>query len=124
MAKVQFPSFTKTFHHKPYPAIDPTRPELSAEGRIVLVTGSGSGIGQATAISFARAKANVVVLVGRRPNNLDDTKEKIELEGLASKIVCHPCDISSEEHVNSLFDSVVKEHGPVDVCVHGASHLA
>lgn len=124
MSKVQFPSFTKTYHHKPYPAIDPTQPELSAAGRVVLVTGSGSGIGQATAIAFARAHAKVIVLVGRRLNTLQETKEKIESQGLRSQVVCHTCDISSEDQVQSVFHSVMKEHGPIDVCVHGASHLS
>ncbi|ROV88556.1 hypothetical protein VMCG_10373 [Cytospora schulzeri] len=32
-------NFTKTIHHSSYPAIDPTRPESSQEGRIVLSVG-------------------------------------------------------------------------------------
>ena len=119
-----FPSFTKKFHHEPYPAIDPTQPELSAEGRIVLVTGAGSGIGQATAVAFARAKAKVVVLAGRRISTLEATKKKIEAVAGSTAVVTHPLDVSSQENVKAVFDAVAKDHGPIDVCVHGAGHLS
>ena len=35
----QPPSYTKTYHKKSYPATDPTKPELTHEGKIVVVTG-------------------------------------------------------------------------------------
>lgn len=33
------PSFTKTYHHSPYDAIDPKLPELSCKGKVVVITG-------------------------------------------------------------------------------------
>lgn len=35
-------SFTNTWHNAPYSAINPLRPELSASGRHVVVTGAGT----------------------------------------------------------------------------------
>ncbi|KAB5546817.1 hypothetical protein GE09DRAFT_1174752 [Coniochaeta sp. 2T2.1] len=52
-----FVSFTETWHNRPYPAILPTRPEISASGKSVFVTGGGAGIGKAAAIAFAQAGA-------------------------------------------------------------------
>jgi hypothetical protein len=36
---------TKTKHRDPYPAILPSNPVNSQEGKIILITGAGSGIG-------------------------------------------------------------------------------
>lgn len=119
-----FPSFTKMYHNQPYPAIDPTRLELSAEGRNVLITGAGSGIGQSTAIAFARAKAKVVILTGRQMATLEDTKNKIEAAARDTIIVTRRLDVTSQESVKTVFDAVAKEHGPIDVCINGAGHLS
>lgn len=56
-----------TVHKKAYPAIDPSRPELSQNGRLILIIGSTIGIGFAMAHGFAAASADTVILTGRRP---------------------------------------------------------
>jgi hypothetical protein len=62
--------FTKTWHSKPYPAISPTRPELSVAGKNIVVTGCGAGIGKAIAMSFAQAGASSITIHGRREGRL------------------------------------------------------
>lgn len=66
-----FVSFTKTWHKKPYVAIDPIRPELKASGKFVVVAGGGTGIGKAIAISFAQAGAKTIAILGRRLDKLE-----------------------------------------------------
>jgi hypothetical protein len=39
-------TYTKTFHHTPYPAIDVKNPKNSVAGKIVVVTGGSMGIGE------------------------------------------------------------------------------
>lgn len=39
-------SFTKGIYRDAYPTIDPTRPELSQSGKVVMVTGASKGIGR------------------------------------------------------------------------------
>lgn len=117
-------SFTRTMHHRPYAAIDPSIPALSARNRIVLVTGAGSGIGQATAIAFAQADARTIVLTGRRSGPLGETKAKIESAGLKCETVIETLDVSSEPDVERVFDTVLTHYGPIDICVHAAGHLA
>ncbi|KAA8568229.1 hypothetical protein EYC84_008613 [Monilinia fructicola] len=62
---VPFPSPTSTWHSKTYPSLSPTRPELSAKGKSVLITGGGSGIGAETALYFATAGASRIALLGQ-----------------------------------------------------------
>ena len=36
---------TKSMHRDVYPAVDPSNPELSAKGKIIIITGAGGGLG-------------------------------------------------------------------------------
>ena len=76
--KLTVPEGIKTFHTKPYPLLDVTRPELSAAGKVVLITGGGSGIGLVVAGHFAKAGSKTVAITGRRQNVLDEAKQSIE----------------------------------------------
>lgn len=38
-------SLTKNYYRDIYPAVDPTNPELSASGKVVVITGAAGGIG-------------------------------------------------------------------------------
>lgn len=38
--------FTKKYYRDTYPSIDPTQPELSQAGKVVIVTGASRGIGK------------------------------------------------------------------------------
>lgn len=74
---------------------------------VVVITGAGSGIGAATAERFAR-EGWELVLIGRRPEALDDTAKRINLtllnEEPTRKPVIHtfPLDISNPESVRLL----------------------
>jgi hypothetical protein len=73
-----FPSPTSTWHSNTYPSLAPSRPELSAKGKTVLITGGGTGIGAETARYFAQAGATRIAILGRREQPLLDTKTSIE----------------------------------------------
>ena len=51
---------------------------LSTLGMLVLNLWQGSGIGRETALAFAIAGAKQVVLIGRNPGSLAETKEALE----------------------------------------------
>ena len=36
---------TKSMHRDVYPPVDPSNPDLSAKGKVVIVTGAGGGLG-------------------------------------------------------------------------------
>ncbi|KAH7397413.1 hypothetical protein BKA66DRAFT_454314 [Pyrenochaeta sp. MPI-SDFR-AT-0127] len=119
-----FPSFTRTYHNRPYPSISPHRSELSAAGKVVLITGSGSGIGQATAITFAQAGASVIIVSGRRLGPLEETKRKINALGQATQVIVCQLDICDERNVTEVFGSVRQTIGEIDVVINGAGYLA
>ncbi|RMZ83010.1 hypothetical protein DV737_g1768, partial [Chaetothyriales sp. CBS 132003] len=122
-----FKSFTKTWHNKPYPQISPGRPELSAAGKIVFITGGGTGIGKATAIAFAQAGAKAIAIFGRRVDRLKSAAEEIRNanpKGTTS-VVFEAVNLSQRAAVDTAFASAVDKVGraKVDVFISNAAIL-
>ncbi len=97
---------------------------LKFGGKTVVITGSGTGIGQAIAKKFAEAGANIVIM-GRRKEPLDQTadilKEIIASAGSSGNIaVFSGIDVADEVGVNSMFESLKKQFGRVDIIVNNA----
>ena len=74
---MKFPSPLQTYNHGPTPATDPTRPELSLSGKVILITGGGAGIGVSMVEAFATAGAKDIVITGRRLDKLEETAKKV-----------------------------------------------
>jgi NAD(P)-dependent dehydrogenase (short-subunit alcohol dehydrogenase family) len=97
---------------------------LKFSGKTVVITGSGTGIGQAIAKKFAEAGANIVIM-GRRKEPLDQTavilNEIIASAGSAGKVAVFPgVDVADETGINTMFTSLKKQFGRVDVIVNNA----
>ncbi|KAJ9612933.1 hypothetical protein H2200_002874 [Cladophialophora chaetospira] len=118
------PSFTKKYYHAPYPAIDPSQPALSAQGKVVLITGGGSGVGQATCLAFAKANAKAVVILGRRVNALEETKTLAQRVAKSTIVESYPLDITDESTLENCFREVSQKYGTVDICVNAAAYLS
>jgi NAD(P)-dependent dehydrogenase (short-subunit alcohol dehydrogenase family) len=116
---------TKLFHKTAYPAIDPTRPELSAKGKTIVVTGGGTGIGAATAKSFAKAGASLIAILGRRQQPLLDTKSIIEKAYPGTKVLALATDATSTEATKTAFQKIAEasENGKIDVLCSNAAVL-
>ncbi|KAF2429191.1 putative NADP(+)-dependent dehydrogenase [Tothia fuscella] len=93
--KAPYPSPVQEWHNDTYPAIDPTRPELSAKGKKIIVTGGGNGIGRGVVEAFAIAGADHVAISGRRETVLVETKKYIESK-YATKISIHVADVTDD----------------------------
>lgn len=119
-----YPSFTPTYHHEAYPAIDPTQPSLSCEGKVVLITGGGKGIGKAIATGFAKAHAKAIIILGRTQLSLTSTATELkEISGSRTEVLTHAVDILDIASVQQAFDASVQALGQIDILVNNAGGL-
>ncbi|CVK86347.1 related to reductase [Fusarium mangiferae] len=120
----QWVSFTKNWHSSPYEAISIQRPELSMNGRSVVVTGGGTGIGKATAIAFAKAGAKSISIIGRRLDRLQSSKAAISQASMKNAIVLYEvADVSIPTQVEKAFDNIVEQVGKIDILVNNAGAI-
>jgi NAD(P)-dependent dehydrogenase (short-subunit alcohol dehydrogenase family) len=115
-----FPTPTAKYHSNTYPTLSPSRPELSAKGKSVLITGGGSGIGAETARSFAEAGAARIALLGRREQPLLDTKASIERNYSGVDVFISPTDVTKKNEVDTAFKNFLGS-GKLDVVVSNAA---
>ncbi|KAH8663748.1 putative short-chain dehydrogenase [Ilyonectria robusta] len=116
-------NFTKTVHTTPYPAISPSRAELSQKGKTVLITGGHTGIGWATARAFAQAGAEKIVIVARRENVVASAASRLASEFPSSKVIGYPCDIADLASVDQLWKKLAKDGTLIDVVVLNAAKV-
>jgi citronellol/citronellal dehydrogenase len=86
-------------------------------GQTILVTGGGSGIGRCTAHELAALGAHVV-LVGRKPEKLEQTAGEIVEDGGSAS--WQACDIRDEEAVKAMVSAVLTERGAIHHLVNNA----
>jgi len=119
-------SFTPTYHKASYPAISPTQPKLSAQGKSIFITGGATGIGFAIAQAFVSADASHIALIGRRQDRLFEAKDKLlrlsttsntKLRAYAGSVA----DATFMKHVMKYFADVAG--GKIDVLVSCAGQL-
>jgi NAD(P)-dependent dehydrogenase (short-subunit alcohol dehydrogenase family) len=116
------PSPTKTYHKRAYPSIGPTRPELSAAGKTVLITGGGTGIGAEVAKGFAKAGASRIALLGRREQVLLDTKAEIEANYSSTEVFAIATDMTEKSEVDNAFARIAGD-GKIDVLISNAAMI-
>jgi len=120
---------TKNIHRNVYPAIAPTKPELSQAGKAILITGGGANLGLAIAQAFVRAAADTVIIVGRRLGVLEEARSHLEEEanvaGTGTKIIARACDVTDRAQIDALWKELNEGlEMVVDVFVANAAKLA
>ncbi|KAL7922776.1 NAD(P)-binding protein [Trichoderma austrokoningii] len=117
----QVPTYTKVFHHEPYAAILPTRPELSTQGKHVVITGAGTGIGVAIALSFAQSGASSIALLGRTEVTLLKTKQAVNAICPETAVHIVTADVADEASVRAALDKYASIAGKkLDILVANA----
>lgn len=118
-------NFTNVIHNNVYPAIDPTRPDLSQEGKTVLITGGGDNLGVCIAHAFVKAKAKTVIIIGRRASVLNTAKSQLDDEvsrgGEATGVIAHTVDITDSVQTENFWTSLRDSRIIVDVLVSNAA---
>jgi NAD(P)-dependent dehydrogenase (short-subunit alcohol dehydrogenase family) len=117
----------KTLHKKPYPVIYPTRPELSQEGRTILITGGNSGIGFSIARSFVVSKAKRVIVASRQHDSIQAAVSKLTEEakdsGSPTAAEGRVCDVGDLNPTASLWQGLKDDGIHVDTLVLSAASL-
>ena len=115
---------TPTVHNDTYPAIDPTKANLS--GKAVFITGGSKGLGRAMVLSFAKAGASYIA-VGARSDMLQLARD---VEAAAASANRSPprflplkVDVTNQKSVDDAAAVVDKEFGRCDVVVNNAGIL-
>ncbi len=93
---------------------------LGLSGRVCVVTGGGGGIGRATALSLARAGANVAA-IDRDEAGLATTEAELHKHG-GTHLVTR-CDTTSADSVTAASQAIEKALGPCNVLVNTAAIL-
>jgi len=83
----------------------------------VLITGAGRGIGRAIALALA-SKGHTTILTARTMTELETVKQEIESKN--GKAFIYSCDITSNDALTSLLDSVKNDVGNIDVLINNA----
>jgi NAD(P)-dependent dehydrogenase (short-subunit alcohol dehydrogenase family) len=112
---------TATIHSDTYPAIDPTKADLT--GKAVFVTGGSRGLGRAMVLSFAQAGASYIA-VGAR-SDLSQVAKDAEAAALsanraAPKFLPINLDIADPKSVEDAAAAVEKAFGRCDIVVNNA----
>jgi len=107
---------THSYRHVRYP-------DTSLAGKVVVITGGGTGMGRSLALEAARRGANVVI-TGRRPAPLAETKADVEDTirhlGLTSQALAVQGDVSDPKYVGEMFDQIEREFGRIDILYNNA----
>ncbi len=90
---------------------------MKLQGQVALVTGAGRGIGRSVALALAREGA-AVVLAARTISELDTVRR--ESEDLGVRTVSVPTDLTDDRQVESLFQTVDREFGQLDMLINNA----
>jgi NAD(P)-dependent dehydrogenase (short-subunit alcohol dehydrogenase family) len=89
--------------------------------KFALVTGAGVGIGRATALALARAGWRVA-LCGRRREKLDEVAGAVGEMG--RRAIAASCDVGDPEAVKSLFSTIERDFGRLDLLFNNAGQNA
>lgn len=116
--------FIKTIHKKTYPAISPSRREISQAGRTILITGGSAGIGFAIAESFAQAGAKRIIILGRRQSLVDESVSKLEKGYPDIEFKGLPTDVNDLADAEKLWKDFEEDGTFIDVLVLNAAKVA
>ncbi len=92
--------------------------DRALKGQKALVTGASSGIGKAVAVALGHAGADVLVNYVSGPEDAEAVAAEIRRCGSAA--VTYRADVSNEQEVQAMFQSICAQWGTVDIVVNNA----
>lgn len=112
---------TREVHSDTYPAIDPTKADLS--GKAIFISGASRGLGKSIAISFAKAGASQIAIGAR--SDLGDVEKEMKASASKArkpepKILSLKLEITDARSVDAAVKKVETEFGKLDVVINNA----
>jgi len=89
--------------------------------RVAVITGCSSGFGMWSALEMARQGYRVAATM-RDLSRADRLKTEAEREGLGANIDIRQLDVTKFEELRGKVESIVKDHGRIDVLVNNAGY--
>ncbi len=90
---------------------------MKLKDKVALVTGGGRGIGKAIALAYAREGARLAICARTAPE-IGETEK--EIKALGVECLGLVCDVSLEEPVHKLVETLQEHFGRMDVLVNNA----
>jgi hypothetical protein len=108
-----------------YPTIDPKKAfeNQTYRGKVVFITGASRGIGQETAITYAKAGANVTI-AGRSQETLDKTAVAIRAIVPGAHVLVVPTDVRDPKATEAAIQTTLARFGRLDVLIANAGALS
>ncbi|KAK4232722.1 hypothetical protein C8A03DRAFT_39676 [Achaetomium macrosporum] len=117
--------FTKHVYQDVYPSIDPSKPELSLAGKVVIITGASRGIGARGIVpAFAKAGPKGIVLVATNAEKLAAVEASLKSINPEVQVLSVATDISDASSVAELFAKIKTHFGHADVLINNAAVYA
>lgn len=91
---------------------------MRLSGKVALVTGAAQGIGRGIAEAFAAEGADVIVNDIKSSDQAEELAQQIR--GLGRRALVIQADVSSRQHVESMFERAWSEMNSIDVLVNNA----
>ena len=109
--------FVPTIHTTPYKTIEPSLGSLPFPFVVCIIGGRGAA-GGGLARAYAKAGASGIILAARTRIALEETSNEIRSINPKSKVIIAECDITSEDQVQSLAETIkVEFHAHLDVVI-------
>src|SRR5512136_2861703 len=93
---------------------------MRLKDKVAIITGGGRGIGRDIVLAYAREGAHVVV------NDVDPATAEAtakDAAALGSKSLSVTADVAKSADITRLVDTIVKEHGRIDLVVKNAMKI-
>ncbi|GGL44763.1 3-oxoacyl-ACP reductase [Halarchaeum grantii] len=91
--------------------------QFSLDGQSAVVTGAGRGLGKQMASAYADAGADVAI-VDIDAENAEQTADELSDDGVQTTAIA--ADVTDEDEVEAVADTVVEEFGRIDVLLNNA----
>ena len=91
---------------------------MDLNNKVIVITGSTRGFGYSIAEEMLKHGARVVVS-GRRQTAVDATVNALQAEG---RVRGEICDVTSEDQVYALAESVIQNEGQIDIWINNAGY--